>query len=409
VPSYRSVGYHTKAIDSLYLKAGIVSSFPPEGRFLVPQKRRFYNLLLQVVFVLGLLAVPVSIFPKDWSQEHYADALDTLNVVAVREAIKAGADANERWAAGEGMQWRISGKYLTAIGRGVLPMIWDTARPVSRATQERVLQILKILFDAGATITAYDKTILHLPAIVGAQEVARFLLARGADPNGSDSEGNTPITLAMRYGRNEMIKLLIDHGVRPLDPVMSSQIRFITAASNGEIRGMTQELSRGATPNGRNTASETALVEGIQSGGVKAVEWLLSKSADPNLPGRTAHGMCAPLQVAVFEVGLKPEDPSFLASSKEDKQSAREVIKLLLKAGADVSSPFCYKNWTPLHIAAYVNDMPTVKLLLQAGAGVTAQDLEGKTPLEYLTGEDLFVRELKEILRQKKEGNKELR
>lgn len=375
-----------------------MASLRSEGRFLVSQKRRFYNLLLQITLALGLLTVPVSIFSQGWSKEHYADALDTLNVAAVREAIKAGANPNERWTAGEGIQWRISGKYLTAIGRAVLPMIWDTARPISRATQERVLHILRILFDAGATITAYDQTILHLPTIVGAQEVARFLLARDADPNGSDTEGNTPITLATKYGHDEMVKLLIEYGTKPLDPVMSSQIKFISASSNGDMRGMIRELSKGATPNGRNTASETALVEGIQSGGVKVVEWLLSKGADPNLPGRTANGMCGPLQMAVFEVGLKPEDPSFLASSKENKQSAREVVKLLLKAGADVSSPLCYKNWTPLHVAAYVNDITTVKLLVQAGARVAAQDLEGKTPLDYLTGEDLFVKELKEIL-----------
>lgn len=346
-------------------------------------------------------------FSQGWSKERYADALDRLNVAAVREALKAGADPNERWTAGEGMQFHVSGKDLTAIDRAVRPMIWDTTRPVRHTTQERVIQVLKVLFDAGATITAYDKTILHLPAIVGAQEVARFLSDRGADPNGSDAEGNTPITLATKYGRAEMIKLLIDHGARPLDPVMSSQIKFIAAASNGDLRGMTQELSKGAMPNGKNTASETALVEAIQRGGAKAVEWLLSKGADPNLPGRTANGMCAPLQVAVFEVGLKPEEPSILASSKEDKQSAREVVKLLLKARADVSSSVCYKNWTSLHVAAYVNDIPILKLLLEAGASVATQDLEGKTPLDYLTGEDLFVKELKEIARQKGQRKKE--
>ena len=139
----------------------------------MPQKYPFCNLLLQVGLVFGLLALPTSIFPQGWSEQRYANALDTLNVAAVREAIKAGANPNERWVAGEGMQFHISGKYLTALDRAVRPMIWDTARPVSRTTQERVLQVLKVLFDAGATITSYDKTILHLPAIVGAQEVAR--------------------------------------------------------------------------------------------------------------------------------------------------------------------------------------------------------------------------------------------
>ena len=65
-----------------------------------------------------------------------------------------------------------------------------------------------------------------------------------------------------------------------------------------------------------------------------------------------------------------------------------EVIRLLLKAGADVNAKDEYGN-TPLHAAAAVNENPEViSVLLKAGADVNAKAENGSTALDYARDND---------------------
>ena len=58
-----------------------------------------------------------------------------------------------------------------------------------------------------------------------------------------------------------------------------------------------------------------------------------------------------------------------------------EVVKLLIKLGADVNARDLLK-FTPLHYAAAFNENPAVtELLIEKGAEIEATDVEGKTPL----------------------------
>ena len=54
----------------------------------------------------------------------------------------------------------------------------------------------------------------------------------------------------------------------------------------------------------------------------------------------------------------------------------------LLKAGADIHA-MDEDSLTALHIAVIENHLETVKILLEAGAGVNAKDWDGRTPQIY--------------------------
>ena len=58
-----------------------------------------------------------------------------------------------------------------------------------------------------------------------------------------------------------------------------------------------------------------------------------------------------------------------------------ETVRQALQAGMDVNSANSETKLTPLHMAAYNGHTKVVKLLLENGAQVDAQDHEGKTPL----------------------------
>lgn len=60
-----------------------------------------------------------------------------------------------------------------------------------------------------------------------------------------------------------------------------------------------------------------------------------------------------------------------------------ELVQALIDAKADVNIKCDRFKMTPLHIAAY-RSLPILKLLIQAGADVSAQDHEGLTPLHYV-------------------------
>ena len=58
-----------------------------------------------------------------------------------------------------------------------------------------------------------------------------------------------------------------------------------------------------------------------------------------------------------------------------------DIVKLLIDHGADVTAQD--ETWsTPLHLAAYCgSSTQTMRLLIEHGADVTAQDRNNKTPL----------------------------
>ena len=58
-----------------------------------------------------------------------------------------------------------------------------------------------------------------------------------------------------------------------------------------------------------------------------------------------------------------------------------DIVRLLIKAGADVTLTDKIYKLTPLHIAAYTGNEPIVKMLLDAGSDIYAADSKDWTPL----------------------------
>jgi len=63
-------------------------------------------------------------------------------------------------------------------------------------------------------------------------------------------------------------------------------------------------------------------------------------------------------------------------------------VKSLIKRGADINAQDKFSGWTPLHFAAFYNELDALKLLVQLGADVNTQDKSGWTPLHYAARDD---------------------
>jgi ankyrin repeat protein len=245
--------------------------------------------------------------------------------------------------------------------------------------EQTVLDKLDALFQKGATIdTFYDAEALETAVLYRAKLVTKLLLDKGAAPDGFRHDSK-PLKIATKYGNQEIISLLSQYGATPLKPVDAAQLRFTFAAGVGDIKSIKRELSNGADINFTDSLDQTtALIQAVSFDRLEAVRTLLGLRADPNQSGHVnGIDIFAPLRPRQEEFACAPLHAATLHGGHP------EIIRLLLKAGARVSSTNCYKNLTPLHVAAKFQSVSAASVLLKEGAKVMAKDSDGKTPLDY--------------------------
>jgi uncharacterized protein len=122
-----------------------------------------------------------------------------------------------------------------------------------------------------------------------------------------------------------------------------------------------------------------ALLEAIQSRDVDRVAKLLAAGADPNEDGKSRYdsygnGRDFPLQAAIGELEAFGED---------HPAGPIESVVLLLRHGASAKVRDPSRDGDPLMIAANMNHIEAVRLLLAAGADPNVRDDMGNSPLRF--------------------------
>ena len=146
--------------------------------------------------------------------------------------------------------------------------------------------------------------------------------------------------------------------------------------------------------NHRDSQGKTALFWAAQRGNLDALVELLQAGADPNLHDNAGltplHGAAsAPHEVTACVKVLLDAGADAKFKNKRGftplhftchHQDNHEVVRLMIKAGADVESRDAYGQ-SPLGIAARQDHAKCTKVLLDNGANVEAADNLGYTPL----------------------------
>ncbi len=223
-------------------------------------------------------------------------------------------------------------------------------------------------------------TPLHFALTYGRVEIARRMLAHGADIRAQDSIGRSPLTIAITYCP-AAIELLLDSGAE-----INEQTRF-GAPLLAAARYQWLYPSRGM----RRTMQESE----------NAVKILMEKGADPNTrdsEGRNALMVMSMENRSDTRFGIPPGEIKVNLVWVSGMPEFRRVVpggvpdlppdkvlqligEALLQAGCDVNAADS-NGRTPLMYAAGYNRLTAVRLLMEAGANIKAKDKSGMTALD---------------------------
>ena len=191
------------------------------------------------------------------------------------------------------------------------------------------------------------------------------MLKSGANPNG-DSEGRTPLQIAILEGQREIAKLLLNSGV---------------------------------DPNGKFQFNEQYLNLAIDSSQPEIAENLIRKGAKVNLKG--PFGLTVLRNAVVNEmegmVRLLLKHGARISDSEENKKIMSlltfsvaknnvGIVRLLLKHGAKFNKPFKDTGQYPIHQAMAIRSHVLVKLLVDHGADLSVRNRLNQQPLDLIFG-----------------------
>jgi ankyrin repeat protein len=337
------------------------------------------------------------VFSSFWPSEIYAksifdanqsiklfEAVFTLDVNGVQQALKAGANPNVP----------IRSRSAVEIAMISLPSLKgeifkkDEDKKWIREKEKKCIEVLKKLFNAGARV---KQSYLRWPIERNSVLILKLLLQRGLDPNSSIGE-LTPIELAVKCNSQDVVDFLIEQGVKPVSPQVAAQLSLIDAAQNHDIIRMERSLREGAKLNcvfrgNRISALLTAVsnyISGFEGESYGAVVYLLQKGANPNFEGPNGN---TPLHLAMQATKIYSGNSADMFTAKKTYRLLS--LQALVKAGANVSSRND-KGKTPLHVAAAWDNLLGAKFLVENGANINLKDQDGKTPFDYTESAEII-------------------
>jgi uncharacterized protein len=221
-----------------------------------------------------------------------------------------------------------------------------------------------------------------------ADELARLLLARGANPNDSQGLYNTHLG----NDDTKWLALLLQHGLGPndrcnwtddpnADPILSYLVA--QAAANGHVRRLTMLLEHGADPNAKSIYDGKTCWQAATIVGRTDLAELLAKHGARTEPLAGIDAFVAACNLGDRDRATALFDPTYLERSDPLIEAAsrrrRDAATLMLELGFDPNRPGRHGH-LPLHNAC--GNRAMVELLLAHGADPRRR-VYGGTPAEW--------------------------
>lgn len=217
------------------------------------------------------------------------DAVDDFGRTALMCAARAGNEAGAR--------------ILLALGSDIDRRDAFDQTALVYAARSNAIGMMEILLNhgtngetnAGEDVKSLGEA-LYYAALDGRTEAAEFLLDHGASIEARNSQGETPLMAAARFGQNATLKFLLDRGAEVDARNRYGWTPLMAAAGAGELEAAGLLVSRGALVEAKSDFKETPLMFAAREGRREVASYLLDIGADPGArdrSGKTARDLAA--------------------------------------------------------------------------------------------------------------------
>ncbi|XP_052391928.1 ankyrin repeat and SOCS box protein 2-like isoform X1 [Carassius gibelio] len=285
----------------------------------------------------------------------------------------------------------------------------DGWMPLHEAAYYGQDQCIKILLRAQPGMinqcTLNEQTALMIAVVMEHLACMECLLEKGADPDITNKDRETPlykacekenptmVAMLLNYGasvnksciqgwtalhesvcRNnvEICEMLLKAGAKVSIPNMYGITPIFVAAQSGKVDALRMLLKNGADLNSEAADGATALYEACKNGHEGTVQFLLSQNADANKPGKTG---LLPIHIAAQHGNDSKDLLTFGCTHKIVR--ATNIISMLIPATSKARVK--RSGISPLHLAAERNRNDILELLIEAGFDVNATLSEGRS------------------------------
>lgn len=248
---------------------------------------------------------------------------------------------------------------------------------LSKAIETSDINLIKLLIFMGVEVNSPDihHTPLTLAMTYGKESVITLLLESGANPNTLNNKGESPLGIAVRsYNTAPCVNLLLKFGA----DINQADRYGITALMQASSSSQKTELllNYGADPNIANADGKTALMFAAGNSSKSTVQLLLKAGANPNATNLAGE--------------------SVLLQFLKKYKSNEEIVEMLLAAGANPHITDQEGNTTlSLAVRNYAHN--SVKVLLKAGVNPNKSNNHGITPL--LIASNMTLNDIPSLLR----------
>ncbi len=138
--------------------------------------------------------------------------------------------------------------------------------------------------DQGAT--EKSRTPLEQAVLRNKQDIAIFLLEKGANPKTADASKRTPLHLAIERNNPKLVSALLAAGASPDLRDKGGWTPLHHAAAKNQLETTKALIAGGADPMTLSDLGGTPLHEAAASGGKEVIEFLLASGVDPTIKSK---------------------------------------------------------------------------------------------------------------------------